>query len=443
MRFGLRFFVLASLLVAAPGASQEPWTVERVLSLETVFGPQLGDDFVVFSKAVPRPIADGPGGARIHVAVIDGLESALSGAAEPRWLIAGEDSASGVAVRPGSRTITSLETVEGKRLVHARSIEGGDPTLLADTVSVGSYAWRPDGKAFAFTSTDEMPDARKAAQDAGIKPVIVDEDWRHRSLWIWEEGVGARKLTEGTSVFEFHWSPDGTKLACACAPRNLVDDSYMFKRLHVVDVATGARELLVDNPGKLGGFDWSADGAHIAYVSAADPNDPHAGMLYSVDVDSGEVNALTRGLLGMVQSVRRMDDGFLLLESVGVRTRLRHVSVEGLDRWIFDPKSARIAIDDVVVGPSVLAFTAESRRHPAELFVMASGGKDFQRVTDTNPWLADATFGEQSVVRFRARDRLPIEGVLIKPIGYEEGKRYPLVIVVHGGPEAHNVDGWL
>ncbi len=414
------------------------------MDLRTVINPRLGDGFVAFQVVVPRPLADGPGGSRLHVGVIDGLDAAAGGQAEPRWLVSGKDTASSMAVRPGSRQVTYVKTVDGKRQLVGIAVEGGEPEQIATTPSVSSYAWRPDGKAFAFTSIDPRPVGRVAARKHGFKPVIVDEDWRHRSLWIWEEGKEPRQLTKGTSVFEFHWSRDGKKLACACAPRNLVDDSYMFKRLHVVDAESGAIEQVVDNPGKLGMFAWSPDGSHVAYISAADRNDPHAGMLYLVELTSKKVRPLTRGMLGMVQGIATTGNGFIVRESVGVRTRLRHLDASGKDQWIFEPKAPRLAITGVDTG-SVIAFTASSRTHPGELFLknLDKDSKDVVRLTTTNASLANAAFGEQSIVRMRARDGLPIEGLLIKPLGYEEGQRYPLVVVVHGGPEAHHNDGWL
>src|SRR5690606_17939071 len=65
------------------------------------------------------------------------------------------------------------------------------------------------------------------------------------------------------------------------------------------------------------------------------------------------------------------------------------------------------------------------------------------RLTDSNALLAEREFGEQRVVRIRTRDGVSVEGLLVLPIGYQEGARYPLVIVAHGGPESHFSDGWL
>ena len=436
----------ASSLSGAALAQQQPLTVPEALQLRYVTNPQLGDEFVAFQLVVPRPIEDGPGGAYLHLGVLEKVGPASADdAREVRWLVDGKQSTSRVAVRPGHREVSHVVRANGRSQLAVHPIDGDAPRLVARTPSIRSYKWRPDGDAFAFTALDEMPAQRQQARERGFRPVVVDEDWQHLSLWVCDVGGEPRRLTEGTTVYDFAWSPDGASIACACAPRNLTDDSYMFKRLHVVDVATGERRKLVDNPGKLGDFAFSPDGARLAYISAADRNDPHAGMLYLVDVASGEVEAMTHGFTGMVQHLHATDSGFLVQEAIGVRTRLRHVGADGAPQWIYEPKQANVAITGFSNHGAGFVFTASHANHPAELFapVTDTAPLDAVRMTDSNPGLAEHAFGEQKVVRVRTRDGLQVEGLLVLPIGYQEGTRYPLVIVAHGGPESHYQNGWL
>lgn len=431
--------------LCAQGAAGGGLTVEQALALRTVTNPQLGDGFVAFNVSVPRPLADGPGGAYLHLGVVEGDLADPDAMPAPRWLVSGKQSASSMAVRPGAREVSYLKTADGRRQVHVHGIDGGEPKVWRQTPSISAYRWRPDGEAVAFTALDPWPEERAAARAAGLQQVVVDEDFRHLSLWIVTADGEPRKLTAGMTVFEFEWSPDGSRLAAAIAPRNTVDDSYMSKRLHVVDAADGKTTKLVDNPGKLGAFAWSPDGGSIAYISAADRNDPHAGMLYSVDLETRAVEPWTYGLRGMIQGLTATPSGFLLTESIGVRTRLRHISPRNKTEWTYEAKDERLALTAVSALGSRLAFTASSPSHPAELFVPAAESTPAAavRLTSSNPQLADVALGRQRVARIRARDGLPIEGLLIEPVGYREGERYPLVIVAHGGPESHFHDGWL
>ena len=90
----------------------------------------------------------------------------------------------------------------------------------------------------------------------------------------------------------------------------------------------------------------------------------------------------------------------------------------------------------------MMALIGHSRAHPAEVFFLQEG-QEPRRLTRSNPWLDEVGLGDQERLEYQARDGLAIEGILIKPLGYEPGQRYPLIVIVHGGPEAHYSNGWL
>ena len=90
-----------------------------------------------------------------------------------------------------------------------------------------------------------------------------------------------------------------------------------------------------------------------------------------------------------------------------------------------------------------IAFVGHTPTHPPEVYFAIGDYTPPRRLTDSNPWLKDMKFAKQEVVKYKARDGLELEGVLIRPLNEEKGKRYPLVLHVHGGPEAHYSNGWI
>jgi dipeptidyl aminopeptidase/acylaminoacyl peptidase len=97
----------------------------------------------------------------------------------------------------------------------------------------------------------------------------------------------------------------------------------------------------------------------------------------------------------------------------------------------------------VTAASRLLAFAADSPRHPAEVFVLAATASAPKRLTNSNPWLETIRFAPQEVVTFKARDGQELQGILIKPLVAPAGGRAPLILTVHGGPEAHDSNGWL
>ena len=425
------------------------------MQMRRVTGLVLGENFAAYTVSVPRPAADGPGRAYAHLYAVPDVDDAIQRRGERRTLIGGKHSASGAAIRPGTRTVTVTHRGPDRphREVWGTTPEGGPLFSVAQTPNgVLSYKWRPDGTALAYTALDPMPENRARARALGMRHKIVDEEFQHVSLWLWEEGEEGpttRKLTQGKSVFGYEWSPDGRKLAVALAPRNLVDDSYMFKRLFVLYPEANTLSRLVSNPGKLGSFAWSPDGSELAYVSGADRNDPHAGTLYVVGARGGPPRALTEGFAGMVhQALWTKPDELLVHISRGVRSEL--VTMDpATGRMRASVMTPNLAVTRLTYGPDGrVGIVASAPNHPDEAFVGAwklyeREKQPMRRLSESNPWLRGIPLGNQQVVTVPARDGTPIEGLLIYPVGYVQDRKYPMVIVAHGGPESHFLHGWL
>lgn len=434
--------LLAVLALAAPPHSTaqaaRDLTPLDVLLLKSVSGvfPSPDGSVLAFTRSEPRGPDAGVGAGYSVLYVLDG--------GGERSLTEARRSVGGVAWEPSGARLTYLDAREGDpgRQLYAVAPAGGDPTrVFLAPRGISQYRWRPDGRAVAFTVGLPAPEARAAAREAGFRQTVVDEDWSPVGLFVWDAATGAiRDIALPGSVFDLEWAPDGSTLAVSMAPRPLVDDSYMFARLHVVDVASGAVRKLVDNPGKLGGFAFSPDGRSLAYISAADRRDPHAGMLYLADVASGAVTDLTPGWEGMVHSVSWLGQGHLrLVVSRGVESRVSDFQIS--DRTFRDLPGGDFAFTSTASAAGTVAAVVSGPSHPGEVYVLGRDG--WARRTDSNPWLAHVALASQEVHAFTASDGLEIEGVLMYPAGFREGMRYPLVIVAHGGPEAHFNNSWL
>ncbi len=137
------------------------------------------------------------------------------------------------------------------------------------------------------------------------------------------------------------------------------------------------------------------------------------------------------------------DNTIAWIADEGTQTSIGTVSVAG-------ERDVIIAASDVT-GPvmsglsisddGVDCMLGSTPHHPTEVFVMSE--REPHRLTTTNPWLEEMEFAEQETVTWEARDGLELQGVLIKPLDFQEGRRYPLIMLVHGGPEAHVSNGWL
>lgn len=443
----------AAVLCPSPLSAQSTGvlTEHSVATIRSVGQVQASHDgaWIAYTLSVPRkPFVDPDGPAWSHLAVWD------VGAGTARTFVGGDVNVSAVSFSPDGTELLYLSRRSGDdhRVLYAIPIGGGESTrILEHPTSVNAYSLSPDGDRIAFLATDAESEVRKALRAEGFKAVAYEEDERFTRVWIAEradgekEFGGARMLLLEGDASSLAWSPAGDRLLVALAPTPLVDDSYMHRRLRVVDAGSGAVVTRIENPGKLGESWWNPDGDHIAFISGETIHDPREGRLMVADARTGDFRDIVPGFEGHFTTVRWLDSHTLrYIVDVGTETEVGDVKRDGTDRRVTVAGGTTVFTDlSVSASPTLTALRGETPRHPAEVFALAAGSEVPSRVTDSNPWLSDVSLAPQEVVRWTARDGLEIEGILIRPLNEVAGGTYPLIVYVHGGPESHHHNGWL
>lgn len=439
----------ASLLPLAPAArAAEPMNgydaLKIVYGANAVISPD--GSRIAYLVRVPRAADADPGSAwsELYVAVVATGESRpyVSGevnAGSPRW------SPDGASI-----AFTMSRGTDAKRQVWVIPVNGGEAYQVTHAKSsVSSFRWHPGGESIAYIATTPPSAREKELKKKGYDFIYVEEDVKSRNLYlvpVGREKAEATQLTDDMTVWSFEFSPDGNTIAAAMSAENLIDQYYMFKKIYLVDVASKKSTRLTDNPGKLGNFAFSPDGKMVAYAAALELADHAVSQVFVIERRGGEARNLTPpDFRGHISWVGWKDDKTVLYHAdEGVWTTLSTVPADGGKRKvILDSRETNINFS----APSYtgnfkhFAFTGTSSDIPRDLFYWQPG-KNFKRITELNPWIADRELGREEVLTYQARDGLEIEGILIYPVGYQQGVKYPLIITVHGGPESHYAHGW-
>jgi dipeptidyl aminopeptidase/acylaminoacyl peptidase len=310
---------------------------------------------------------------------------------------------------------------------------------------VGSFLWSPDGRSIAFSASEEETDADRKRQELYGAYAVDDAEYRLTQLWVLEvpgEGGKAgepRRLTESErfTVGSFRWSPDGTRIAFDHRPDPLIN-SWLGSDISILDVDSGDIQPLIAEPGPQSGPVWSPDGHWILYST---PGDPDFGSAYYLNSEiakiaaaGGESVILTEAFDEGIGGVTWTPAGVFFTAS----QRTRRVLFQ------LDPDSGttRVAGDQpyIISGGSfskdggTFAFIGQGPTSLGEVYTAKTAAFRPQRLTDMTGQTREWNLGTSEVIRWRSRDREEIEGVLFKPADYQAGRRYPLFVVIHGGP---------
>jgi dipeptidyl aminopeptidase/acylaminoacyl peptidase len=326
-------------------------------------------------------------------------------------------------------------------------IAGGEARKLVGLKSsISGYSWRDDGKQLAVLAKQPIDEEEKELKEKGFNAEVYEEDLRPVRVWLYDADFTTedepKPLELEGSASEIHFSPDGTQLAVALAPTPLIDDFYMYRRIHIVDAESGEPIRKIDNPGKLGPIRWSPDGKRLAFCSGEDINDPSEGRLMVADVDTGSFGEIMKAYLPNISDIAWVNnDTLMFVAEDGCLSALGTVGADGKDRTLSIEPGTPIFTELSRADDGTVAFAASAPMHPAEVFLYADD--QLKRLTDHNPWLADRQLAEQEIVRYQASDGEMVEGVLIYPLDHQADQRYPLILTVHGGPESRVPNGWI
>ncbi len=424
-------------------AHARPMTPEDVAKLESVGTMAVSPDgkSIAFTTSSLPDVTEGEenGGFKGELKVATAPDMA-------RAYLPDDISPSGVTFSPDGSMITFMWTKDDEdRAVWGVPMNGGTYRKLATVEDAGvrSYKFSPDGK-LIYMLTDPVEDEQRTTQkEAGFNAKVYEEEARPARLFVAAMGdeidENPREIPLPGFVSAFDIAPDGSFAIVDTAPTPLVDDSYTKKRVNIIDLDDGSVRAVVATPGKIEDVEISPDSTQLSLIAGIDMNDPAATTLHLVDTSTGEYRALNQGAPEAAVDAEWLDDGRLAaVIHVGAQSVLRFYNFDGSVGGEVDP--GELILTRVEEAGGTLAFAANAPQHPTELFVWNDGA--FDRWTSHNPWLSEITFGNQRIYQYTATDGTTIEGVLIEPVGGAPRGGAPTIMNVHGGPEAHESNGW-
>ena len=446
----------ASVTVAAgTAAARRTLSVDDLYKIQTLTDPQVSPDgrWVAYIVTTNDREADEPRSA-VWMVSWDGkqqipLTNAAKATRAPRWSPDGHYLA---------YISTPVESEHEQVMVLDR--RGGEARVLTSVGDeIGDYAWSPDGQRLVLVMT--LSDEPTAGPSAGTKaakrpkPIVID------ALHFKEDEVGYLGVGHGRHLYLFDvasktiealktdpasnedlpsWSPDGRQIAFVRTREKGADPDGM-EAIDLIDARTGAaaRQLVrvyAPNSQRLA---WSPDGTLLAYLQGIEPR--YYGYIQDrlavVPVTGGQPRPLSDTLDHTVSSYAFAPDGTaidVIVEDDGSAYPARINLHSGLcTATIKGP----FVVSALSAAGGKLAVLYGDDSSPAEVHALEAG-KLRRLTTHNDTLLAELQLGDVEDLRFRSRDGTPIHGLIVKPPSFVAGRKYPTILMIHGGPNGQD-----
>jgi dipeptidyl aminopeptidase/acylaminoacyl peptidase len=431
------------------GEASEVFTAKDVLKTQTCRNAQISPDgqWIAYTVRKIRCPNDKPGRDYSELYVISTQTKKI------KPFITGEVSINTIRWSPDSSRLAFLTKrgEKAKTQVWMIPVDGGEARQITDSqTNVSNFQWHPKQNKIAYIAEIPETEKEKKLEEKGYDFIFFEENLKHKNIYMidLDKKDNPEQLTRTKTVWSFVFSPTGETIAAAASPKNLVDHRYMFQKIYLLDIKSQKLEQLTDNPGKLGEYHFSPDGSKMVYTAALERKDHAVSQVYVIDIKTKEQKNLTiPDFRGHVEwAVWKDPKTILYYAGEGMWPTLSLVPAAGGKRKIIlDSQTTGTTFRDASFTKDFkyAAFVGSTPNIPDDIFYWKVGQKQVNQLTDVNPWLSQRKLGKQEIISYKSRDDWDIEGLLIYPVDYREGQKYPLVVIVHGGPESHFSNSWL
>ena len=371
----------------------------------------------------------------------------------PHRLTAPNKSATSPAWSPDGRWIAFLSTRPGvipkspadKPQIYVASAEGGEGVQLTHfETGVNHFEWSPDSKSIAFTAAEPDSQARKDRKESFGDYQIIHGDYAKVHLWMLDlpEDAGTTlpspvQLTEGPfSVDDFKISPDGKQIAFS-AQRDPDLISASTADIYTVTIAGHTWKKIVDTAGPDQSPFWSPDGKRIVFLTSdAQPNFFFTNHRIAVVPADGSAKPLIldAGFDEDAQLTGWTAEGIYFTALQKTASRLFRLDADAKTIIAISPAQEIVGAPSISPDGRHLAYRRAAPNQMAEIYATDLASWTPAPVTHVGDQLAAYPRTTREVVSWKSGDGTTIEGILEKPASFQPGLKYPLLVIIHGGP---------
>ena len=324
--------------------------------------------------------------------------------------------------------------------VYVMPTNGGEAQKLTDAkAGVSDFAWSPDGLRIAYLAADAKTEDEEKREKERDDPIHVHHEMKFTRLWVVDAAGGAaQEITPPDyQVRGFAWFHSGWAIVTSPTPEE--DDAMLAWPVRVIGQGDDARTLW-EGKYPVTSIASSRDGRALTWIHSGAVGEESADEVWVARAGE-QPRLLTSDYSGAMAGADFTPDGqgLLLIGIEGTRTMLGRIALDSsasetlLAGRTLESSFTSAYHVSVSADGTRMACVLEDVNQPAEVFVGELGGEQRQ-ATKFNVHLSEVTLGRGETVEWTAPDGLRVEGVLIYPAEYEEGKRYPLITHIHGGP---------
>lgn len=374
----------------------------------------------------------------------------------PRWSANGEE-------------LAFVSNRSGKNQIYVLKVSGGEARQVTNcTNGASNPVWSPDGQKIAFNLSlgeDEKIEEQDKKEEKKLVPLEVNKmKYKSDAAGFWNgkytqvavvdlDSGEIELVTEGNRDYHLQgWSPDGKNLAVTTDLSEELDFSFISD-VFLLNLETKKLEKITDSSGYLGNVTWSPDGRYIGMIGhGREYENATLSKIWVYDTEIKELSCLTeesdlligdyaigdfqQGAVSPGLLWTENNESFYFLASDHGNTVVYYGSLSGeMYPALLDNQYVYGLTTGGTLNRAVVAISKPTQQ--GELYLLDVPTGNLEALTSENKKYTDEVqLAEVEEIEFKSKDNWDLHGWLMKPANFEEGKKYPLILEIHGGPHA-------
>ena len=427
-----------TILILIVNAQPKDWTPELSIKVKSISDLNFSNNNQI-AMVVREALIDGKKSEYLSQIWVSHSDNS-----EPTKFTHYEKSSTHPRFSPDGKFLAFLSSRSEKQQIWVMRTNGGEAWQFTfEKQGAGSFKWSPDGNKIAFLMKNPKTEKEEKDEKEKRDVILVDKNFKYSHLYLKTfttkvDTNKANRITKGEfDITSFNWNPNGRNIVFAQSLEPTFNSRFISGDISLVNVKSKTVRKLITWGGNDRNPIFTPDGKSILFTSDGEKNEPIGfSDVYKVSSNGGKPKKLAETPNRSTNIIKCSSNSNYVYVSEANRTKSEIYKIS-LNKKEIRPilnLDGRVSSPNISNDSETIAFVKQELNKPSEVYLSELSNISPKQISNFNSNLEFPKFAKTELLQWSSKDGLEIEGLLTYPAKYNKRKKYPLALIIHGGP---------